>query len=122
VTTEEQLTMESDREEIAGYVRPTAATTVETERPTVIDRQSVTDHPALRPWMAIVLDDPINTMDFVVEVFQRLFGFPLEEAVRKMYEVHYEGRSIVWVGPKERCELYVEQLGSYGLTATMEPQ
>jgi ATP-dependent Clp protease adaptor protein ClpS len=74
----------------------------------------------LRPWKTICHDDPVHTMDFVVILFQRLFGFSLEVALTKMYEVHYAGRSIVYTGPKEQAEYYAEQLGKAGMTNSIE--
>ena len=87
---------------------------------TVPDRARALMHESLRPWKVIVYDDDVNTMDFVVAVFQQLFGFALEEATRKMLEVHLGGRSIVMVGPLEECEYYVERLGACGLTTGLE--
>ena len=74
----------------------------------------------LMPWKTICWDDDVNTMDDVVAIFQRLFGFPLELAIRKMLEVHLQGRSIVYTGPKEQAEFYGEMLGKAKLTATIE--
>jgi ATP-dependent Clp protease adapter protein ClpS len=37
-----------------------------------------------------------------------------------MYEVHYTGRSIVYIGPKERAEYFAEQLGKAGMTNSIE--
>jgi ATP-dependent Clp protease adaptor protein ClpS len=37
-----------------------------------------------------------------------------------MMEVHTKGRAIVWTGSRERAEMYVHQLHSYQLLATME--
>lgn len=73
-----------------------------------------------RPWNVIVWDDPINLMDYVVYVFQRLFGMSVEAATRHMLEVHNDGRSIVASVERERAEFYVGRLHGYGLQATME--
>jgi len=73
-----------------------------------------------RPWNVIVWDDPINLMDYVVYVFQRLFGMSVEDATRHMLEVHNEGRSVVASTERERAEFYVGRLHGYGLQATME--
>ena len=72
------------------------------------------------PWNVIVWDDPINLMNYVVWVFQRLFGDSLEVATRKMLEVHREGRSIVASEERERAEVHVARLHAYGLQATIE--
>ena len=88
---------------------------VEIKRPD-LDEQIEQD----RPWVIIVWNDPINLMSYVTYVFQRLFGYGREKAHRLMMQVHVEGRSLVWSGPRERCEAYVSALHEYGLWATME--
>jgi len=75
----------------------------------------------LMPWKTICWDDNVNTMEGVVLVFRRLFGFSKELATLKMLEVHLSGRSIVYTGPKEQAEYYAEMLGKAALTATIEP-
>ena len=52
------------------------------------------------PWVVIVWDDPVNLMDYVVFVFQEVFGFTKSKARKLM--------------------LHVQRLQSYGLWATME--
>jgi len=49
-----------------------------------------------------------------------VFGYPTEKAEKHMMEVHRLGRSILWTGERERAELYVQQLHSHLLLATME--
>ena len=73
-----------------------------------------------RPWNVVVWDDPVNLMSYVVFVFRRIFGFSEGKAHRLMLEVHNLGRSTVASEPRERAEMYVQQLHSYGLHATME--
>ena len=68
----------------------------------------------------IVHNDPINLMSYVTWVFQKLFGYPRPKAEKLMLEVHYDGRSVVWSGPSERCEAYVAALHQHGLWATMQ--
>jgi ATP-dependent Clp protease adaptor protein ClpS len=72
------------------------------------------------PWNVIVHNDPINLMSYVTLVFQRVFGYPRYKAETLMLEVHHRGRSLVWSGSRERAEMYVHQLHSYQLLATME--
>jgi ATP-dependent Clp protease adaptor protein ClpS len=73
-----------------------------------------------KPWKTICWDDPVHTMDGVVLLFQRLFGFPEPLAIKKMLEVHLQGRSIVYTGPKEQAEYYAEMLGKAGMTNSIE--
>ncbi len=71
-------------------------------------------------WNVVVWDDPINLMNYVVYVFQKLFGFGHDQATKHMLEVHNEGRSVVATTHRERAEFYVTRLHAYGLQATME--
>jgi ATP-dependent Clp protease adaptor protein ClpS len=73
-----------------------------------------------RLWNVVVWNDPINLMVYVVYVFQRLFGFPMEKATRLMLQVHHEGRSIVATVEREKGEYWVGRLHAYGLQATLE--
>jgi ATP-dependent Clp protease adaptor protein ClpS len=72
------------------------------------------------PWNVVVHNDPVNLMSYVTHVFRKLFGYPKERARRHMLEVHHKGRSVVWSGPRERAEFYVEQLHVHLLLATLE--
>ena len=72
------------------------------------------------PWNVIVLNDPINLMNYVTMVFMRVFGYAREKAEHHMLEVHNHGRSLVWSGGREQAEHYVHQLHSYQLLAHME--
>jgi ATP-dependent Clp protease adaptor protein ClpS len=72
------------------------------------------------PWIVIVWNDPVNLMDYVVYVFQKLFGYSRDKATHLMHQVHYEGKAVVASGTRERCENDVARLHSHGLWATME--
>jgi ATP-dependent Clp protease adaptor protein ClpS len=72
------------------------------------------------PWVVIVWDDPINLMDYVVYVFQKLFGYSRKKATRLMRQVHEEGKAVVSDGTREKCEGDVARLHAHGLWATME--
>jgi ATP-dependent Clp protease adaptor protein ClpS len=94
---------------------PIAPLPVEVDQPT---SEGSTDPD--RPWVVIVWNDPINLMDYVTYVLQKLFGYPLAEAERLMLQVHNEGRAVVSSGPREKCEVDVFRLHEHGLWATMQ--
>ncbi len=71
-------------------------------------------------WRTVVHDDPVNTMDYVTWVFHSYFGFPVPLARRRMLEVHTLGRATVSTGVRERMEVDVTAMHSYGLRATLE--
>lgn len=70
-------------------------------------------------WDVIVWNDPVNLMTYVVHVLQRVFGYNRELATKLMLEVHHQGRSIVATEAREKAELHVSQLHTYGLQATI---
>lgn len=89
------------------------------EAPVLLPESDTTvDHAS--PWVVIVWDDPVNLMDYVVFVFQELFGFSARKARRLMLQVHNEGRAVVFNGTRDEAELNVQRLHAYGLWATME--
>lgn len=91
--------------------------------PSVLDQViEITNTDADRPWKVLVWDDPVNTMDYVVFVFQRLFGFGREKATQLMLQVHHEGKSVVASGEKEKMEAHVFALHQYSLWATLEQE
>ncbi|MBI2706319.1 MAG: ATP-dependent Clp protease adapter ClpS [Actinobacteria bacterium] len=73
-----------------------------------------------RPWVVLVWNDPINTMDYVTFVFQKLFGYSYEKAESLMLDVHHKGRAAVSTGAREKAELDVFRLHEHGLWATMQ--
>jgi len=74
----------------------------------------------VQPWQVVVWNDPVNLMSYVVWVFCRLFGYPVEEATRLMLRVHREGRAVVSSGSLEKAELDCYRLHHHGLWATLE--
>ncbi len=73
-----------------------------------------------RPWVVIVWNDPINLMDYVTFVFQKLFGYSKEKATSLMLDVHQKGKAVVSNGTREKAELDVFRLHEHGLWATMQ--
>lgn len=71
-------------------------------------------------WRVVVLNDPVNLMSYVVLVFKRVFGFSEEKARKHMLEVHEQGRSVVWMGEREKAEAYVYTLQQWHLSAILE--
>src|SRR5438874_13074197 len=71
-------------------------------------------------FLVICWNDPVNLMDYVTHVFQKVFGWQRPKAERHMLEVHQQGKSLLTREPLEKAEHYVHQLHRYGLHATME--
>ena len=71
-------------------------------------------------YLVICWNDPVNFMDYVTHVFQRVFGWPKQKAEFHMLQVHEQGKSVLTRESFEKAEHYVHQLQKYTLHATME--
>lgn len=71
-------------------------------------------------YLVICWDDPVNLMDYVTHVFQKVFGWDRAKAQHHMMEVHQQGKSLLTQASMETAEHYVHQLHRYNLQATME--
>ena len=86
----------------------------ELKRPEADEKASVD-----QPWLTIVWNDPVNLMDYVTYVFQRVFAYPKPKAERLMLDVHHKGKAVVAAGAREAMERNAETLHGYGLWATV---
>ncbi|MDA8805821.1 ATP-dependent Clp protease adaptor ClpS [Candidatus Chordibacter forsetii] len=87
---------------------------------TIIKTETKEDTSLDLPWRVIVLNDPVNLMNYVVMVFRKVLGFDENKATRHMREVHENGRSVVWSGNRERAENYAYQLQHWRLQTLLE--
>ncbi|MFC4556534.1 ATP-dependent Clp protease adapter ClpS [Georgenia faecalis] len=72
-----------------------------------------------RPWRTTVWNDPVNLMSYVTYVFRTYFGYSEAHAHRLMRHVHEDGRAVVSTGSREKMEVDVQAMHSYGLWATL---
>ncbi len=72
------------------------------------------------PWVTLVWNDPVNLMSYVAYVFESYFGYAAERAHELMLQVHQEGRAVVSTGDRERMEVDVQAMHSFGLWATLQ--
>jgi len=65
------------------------------------------------PYNVVLLNDEHHSMEFVVMVLVKVFGYALEKCFQLMLNAHETGRSIIWTGPREVAELKVEQMSTF---------
>ena len=86
----------------------------------------------LPPYNVILLNDDDHTVEYVVDLCQKVFGYPVEKGLQIAKEVHTTKRSILWTGSLELADLKQEQIHSLGkdeliascqgsMTAVIEP-
>jgi ATP-dependent Clp protease adaptor protein ClpS len=84
------------------------------------------------PYNVILLNDDFHTVEYVILLCRKIFGFPDEKGLQVAKEVHEQGRCILWTGPLEVAELKQEQIHAIGrdplvkncqgsMTAILEP-
>jgi ATP-dependent Clp protease adaptor protein ClpS len=66
------------------------------------------------PYAVWLHNDDVNTMDFVVSVLRKVFGYTEEKCATLMLEAHNKGRVVVWSGMLEVAELKADQIISCG--------
>lgn len=73
---------------------------------TIVRPSIIEDLDTDTPWTVVAIDDPINTIPYVILTLQKIFGFSLEEATNKTMEIHNDGRSALWAGARTQAENY----------------
>lgn len=103
-------------------VKPSTPVAVASSFPTAIQERQQVRQPYPH-FKVVVLDDDINTFQHVVECLVRTIpGMQPEGAWELAHRIDGEGSAVVWSGPQEQAELYLQQLAAAGLTmAPLEP-
>ena len=67
----------------------------------VLDEPATENDERLAPlWKVICHDDPITTMDFVVEMLSKVFRLPLARSMELMLRVHMDGAAVIGLWPE----------------------
>lgn len=68
----------------------------------------------LPPFNVVLLDDNDHTVDYVIEMLGKVFGYPVAEGTGMVKTLDTSGRVIVMTTHKELAELKREQILGYG--------
>jgi ATP-dependent Clp protease adaptor protein ClpS len=78
---------------------------------------------SLMPLFKVFLhNDDINSMDHVTRTLMKVFRFSHEDCERIMLEAHRNGVALCTREPFEQAELHRDQLRSFSLISTIEPE
>ena len=91
--------------------------TIETNEPIVRpkkDKKNDSKTKRLPPYNVILLNDDDHTVEYVVALCQKVFGYPIKKGLQIADEVHFTKRCILWTGSLELAELKQEQIHSLG--------
>ena len=72
--------------------------------------------PEIKPppmYAVVLLNDDYTPMDFVIEILQQYFALNLDQATQVMLTVHYEGKGIAGVYPRDIAETKANQVNNY---------
>lgn len=67
----------------------------------------------------VLLDDDEHTYEYVIEMMQKVFSYPIEKGFEIARTVDSEGRVIVMTTHKEMAELKRDQILAYGADPRM---
>ena len=81
-----------------------------------------TDTKLCPQYKVLLHNDDHNDMYFVMACLMKVFSFSPEKSFGIMREAHEQGLALCKVEPKEHAEFHQEQLQSFGLTVTIEPE
>ena len=97
-------------DERKGPVRPRTVTVLEQQR----------THIPL--YKVLIHNDDVNTMEHVVGALMEVFKLKRQACERIMLEAHDKGLALCTVEPFEKAEFHRDQLQSFSLFATIEPE
>ncbi|AOA59959.1 ATP-dependent Clp protease adapter ClpS [Acinetobacter larvae] len=64
-------------------------------------------------YAVVMLNDDYTPMDFVIEILQQYFALNLDQATQVMLTVHYEGKAVAGVYPRDIAETKANQVNHY---------
>jgi ATP-dependent Clp protease adaptor protein ClpS len=64
-------------------------------------------------YAVVLLNDDYTPMDFVIEVLQQYFSMSLDQASQVMLTVHYEGKGIAGIYPRDIAETKANQVNNF---------
>jgi ATP-dependent Clp protease adaptor protein ClpS len=79
----------------------------------VLEPETTSRPRLLPPYNVILENDDHHSMEFVIDVLRKVFGYPLEKSFQLMLTAHETGCAVVWTGPKEVAELKAEQMTTF---------
>lgn len=75
---------------------------------------------ALRPWYVQLHRDKRNTIRDVIDVVAALTRLRRPDAVKRVWEAHHHGVSLLVITHRERAELYEQQFAAQDIKVTLE--
>lgn len=98
------------------------------KNPSVLNSPETDEKTKLAPMYWIVMhNDPVTTMDFVVDTLINVFGYDQGQAFETMYLIHTTALAKIAVLPLEHAETKVTgvhqsaRINGFPLTCTIEP-
>ncbi len=64
-------------------------------------------------YVVVLMNDDYTPMDFVIEILQQYFAMNLDQATQVMLTVHYEGKGVAGVYPRDIAETKANQVNNY---------
>jgi ATP-dependent Clp protease adaptor protein ClpS len=90
---------------------------------TVLEPRSTDDSILGNRWMVVIHDNPINSMDEVVDILMEATQCDIEEASIEMWEAHTFGKAPVYFNPdRSECLRVAAVISSIGIKTEVSPE
>ena len=90
---------------------------------TVLEPRSTDDSVSGSRWMVVIHDNPINSMDEVVDILMEATLCGLEEASIEMWEAHTFGKAPVhFHADRSECHRVATVISSIGIKTEVSPE
>ena len=71
--------------------------------------------PKKQPVYAVIVEnDDYHTFDYVIEALSKICGYSQQKSFLLAYEIHSQGKAVVWSGALELAELKRDQIREFG--------
>ncbi len=74
----------------------------------------------LPQYNVVLMNDELHSHEYVVEMLQSIFAYPVETGFQLADEVDRRGRVVVFTGHREFAELKKEQIDEFGVDPRIE--
>jgi ATP-dependent Clp protease adaptor protein ClpS len=77
------------------------------------DTDTTTAKPGYKMYAILMLNDDDHTFDYVTVLLNKIFKHPVRKCHELAQSIHKHGKTVVWTGTLEHCELKVEQVNHF---------
>jgi len=89
---------------------------IDSEIKNVVDEKikDLQDHDRDGVFSVVLHNDPINNLDYVIEVIEKVFGYGTAKALWLTLKAHFSGKSKLWLGDYKKAKNKANKVIAHG--------